>query len=197
MTKTTQTFGLLSVAAATLITACAQQPATDGAAIEVTEVTADTPAKKVKLAPPITTVKPGASVTFSHPEVKTLAVGDNGAVEITVNEGYPSGTLTLEASGDDGLEVFGASRVVQLPMSDITTHTWRVDFQPQYDGVHYINVLATARPEAGVFETRAYAVRVNAGDWASAKAAAATPMEMLDNDTPAVILEAQETIEDR
>lgn len=197
MIKTTQTFGLLSCATAAMITACAQQPATESAAVEITEVTADASADKVTLAPPITTVKPGASVSFSHPEVKTLAVGDNGSVEITVNEGYPSGTLTLEASGGDGIEVFGASRVVQLAMSDVTTHTWRIDFQPQYDGVHYVNVLATARPEDGVFETRAYAVRVNSGDWASAKAAAATPMEMLDNDTPAVMLEAEETIEDR
>lgn len=197
MTKTKQTYGLFPVAALALAAACAQQPVTDGAVVEVTEATAETPAQKVKLAPPITTVKPGASVTFSHPDVKELAVGDNGSVEITVNEGYPSGTLTLEATGGDGLEVFGANRVVQLEMSDVTTHTWRVDFQPQSDGVHYVNVQATARPEAGVFETRAYAVRVNAGDWASAKAAAAMPMEMLDKDTPAVMLEAQETIEER
>lgn len=197
MIKTTHTLGLISFAMASLVGACAQQTATESAAVEVTEVTAETPATKVTLAPPITTVKPGASVSFSHPDVKTLAVGDNGSVEITVNEGYPSGTLTLEATGGEGLDVFGASRVAQLNMSDVTTHTWRVEFQPQTDGVHYINVQATARPEAGVFETRAYAVRVNAGEWASAKAAAATPMEMLDNETPAVMLEAQETIEER
>lgn len=93
--------------------------------------------------------------------------------------------------------MFGANRVAQLSMSDVTTHTWRLEFQPQTDGVHYINVQATARPEAGVFETRAYAVRVNAGEWASAKAQAAMPMEMLDNETPAVMLEAQETIKER
>lgn len=197
MIKTTHTFSLLSIAAVSLVAACAQQTGTDSAAVEVTEVSADTPAKKVTLAPPITTVKPGASVTFSHPAVKTLAVGDNGAVEITVNEGYPSGTLTLEATGGEGLDVFGANRVAQLSMSDVTTHTWRLEFQPQTDGVHYINVQATARPEAGVFETRAYAVRVNAGEWASAKAQAAMPMEMLDNETPAVMLEAQETIKER
>ncbi|MEL6414700.1 MAG: hypothetical protein AAFQ15_07155 [Pseudomonadota bacterium] len=197
MIKTTQRLSLLSTATALLAAACAQQPVTDTAAVDVTEVSAETPAKKVTLGPAISTVKPGASVTFSHPDVKTVAVGDNGSVEITVNEGYPSGTLTLEASGGDGLDVFGANRVVQLGMSDVTTHTWRVDFQPQSDGVHYINVQATARPEDGVFETRAYAVRINAGAWVNAKAEAATPMEMLDNETPAVMLEAQETIEER
>ena len=193
MIKTTQTFGLLSIATTSLLVACAQQPTST----EVTEVTAETPAKKVTLGAPISTVKPGASVTFSHSAVKTAEVGENGSVEVTVNEGYPTGTLTLEATGGDGLEVFGANRVVDLGMSDATTHTWRIDFQPRSDGVHYINVQATARPEAGVFETRAYAVRVNAGEWASAKAAAAKPVEMLDGDTPAVMLEAQETIEER
>ena len=197
MIKTTQTFGLLSMATVSLVTACAQQSGSDSAVIEVTEVTAETPTKKVTLGPAISTIKPGASVTFSHSDVKSAAVGENGSVEITVNEGYPSGTLTLEATGGDGLEVFGANRVVELGMSDATTHAWRIDFQPQSDGVHYINVQATARPDDGVFETRAYAVRVNAGDWASAKAAAAKPMEMLDNDTPAVMLEAQEIIEER
>ena len=197
MNKTTPTFSLISIAATSLVVACAQQPVADSATTEITEVTADTPAKKVTLGSPMTTVKPGASVTFSHPDVKTAAVGENGSVEITVNEGYPSGTLTLEATGGEGLDVFGANRVAQLNMSDVTTHAWRIEFQPQTDGVHYINVQATARPEAGVFETRAYAVRVNAGDWAAAKAQAATPMEMLDNETPAVMLNAQETIEER
>ena len=195
MTKTGKLFGLLTLGAGVLLASCTQQPTSVATPNDGAEVPADAAARKVILAPPISTVKPGASVTFSHEAVKTLDVGENGAVTITVNEGYPTGTLTLEATGGDGLEVFGATRVTEVAMSDVTTHTWRVDFQPQAAGVHYVNVLATARPGPGVIETRAYAVRVNADNWASAKAEAAMPTEMLSDDTPAVMLKAEETIE--
>lgn len=195
MTKTGNLFGLLLLSLGVVVASCTQQPASDATPNSGAEVAADAAARKVMLAPAISTVKPGASVTFSHQAVKTLEVGENGAVTITVNEGYPTGTLTLEATGGDGLEVFGATRVTEVAMSDVTTHSWRVDFQPQSAGVHYVNVLATAKPEPGVIETRAYAVRVNAGDWANAKAEAAMPTEMLSDDMPAVMLKAEETIE--
>ena len=195
MTKTGNLFGLLTLSAGLLVASCAQQPASDVTLADGAEIATDAAPSKVVLAPAISTVKPGASVTFSHQAVKTLEVGENSAVTITVNEGYPTGTLTLEATGGDGLEVFGATRVTEVAMSDVTTHSWRVDFQPQSAGVHYVNVLATARPGPGVIETRAYAVRINAGDWASAKAEAAMPTEMLSDDMPAVMLKAEETIE--
>ena len=186
---------LLMLSATVLTAACTQQSDNEVAQFDVSEAGADAAERKIILAPPISTVKPGAAVTFSHADVKSIEVGENSAVTITVNEGYPSGTLTLEATGGAGLDVFGATRVLEVAMADVTTHTWRVDFQPQSDGVHYVNVLATARPEPGVFETRAYAVRVNAGSWASAQTQKATPTEMLEDDTPAIMLKADETIE--
>lgn len=185
----------LPLSAALLFAACAQESVNDTASVDVVEPSQQAQVSEVRLAPPITTVKPGASVTFTHDAVKPIEVGENGSVTITVHEGYPFGTLSLEASGGAELEVFGAERQVQLDMADATSHTWRLDFQPQSDGVHYINILATARPEAGMLSTRAFAVRVNAGDWQAAKAKTGLEMQMLEDDTPAVILEARETIE--
>lgn len=191
MTKSARVLGLSSLALGVFVSACAQHSGeTVSTATELTEA-------KVQLAPPITTVKPGASVTFSHPAVKSLDIGENGSVTLTVNEGYPSGVLTLEASGEEGIEVFGAGAIARIDMADATTHSWRVDFQATADGVHYVQVMATAEPKGGLVERRAYAVRVNAGDWASAQAKtqAEKPMLMLEGDVAAVTMEAQETIE--
>lgn len=187
--------GVLPLTAALFLAACAQDSASDIAAAELQTASHPAPANKVTLAPPITTVKPGASVTITHDDVKPLELGETGSVTVTVHEGYPFGTLSLEATGAEGLDIFGAERAVQLDMADVTSHTWRLNFQPQTDGVHYINLLATARPESGVVETRAFAVRVNAGDWLAAKAKTGLEMQMLENDTPAVMLEAREFIE--
>ena len=78
--------------AAALLGACAQQQTAEPAAADpVVDVAVSRSSSKIKLAPPITTIKPGASVTFSHDPVGTIATGENGSVTLTVNEGYPAG----------------------------------------------------------------------------------------------------------
>jgi len=187
----------LAVSAAALLGACVQQQAADPATTDIAAESPATQATKVKLAPPITTIKPGASVTFSLDRAKPITVGENGAVTLTVNEGYPIGILHLKASGSPGLNVFGAQKVAQMDMSSGTSHTWRIDYSADADGLYFINILATAEPEAGFSEMRAHSVRVPIGDWqsAQAKVKAAQDMEMLPDGEPAVILEAQETTE--
>lgn len=189
MTKRTLWIGSFAILAGAALTACSQSKAPEPAVF-------DRPT--IKLAPPIATVKPGASVTFSHSDVKPVQIGENGAVVITVNEGYPSGIMTLQASAQNGLAVFGASTTLRADMADKTTHEWRVDFQGETDGVHYISVVAEVAPKGGVVETRAYAVRIEVGDWqaAQAKISAETVTEMMPSGESAVILDAQETIQE-
>lgn len=187
----------VSIGAVSLLAACAQQQTAEPILAEAEVLTPSATSKDVKLAPPITTVKPGASVTFSLDEAKPIAVGENGAVTLTVNEGYPSGVLRLKASGGNGLNVFGAQKEAQMDMSSGTSHTWRIDYSADADGVYLINIIATAEPEPGFAEMRAHSVRVKIGDWqtAQAKVSAATATEMLPSGERAVILEAQETTE--
>ncbi|MCR9270582.1 MAG: hypothetical protein NXH72_11380 [Hyphomonadaceae bacterium] len=186
---------LFGAAAATTLglalSACTQSAATD------LELATERTETSVKLAPPITTVKPGASVTFSTPTVKPVEIGENGSVVVTVNEGYPSGTLILSATGATGLAVFGASRTMRVDMSNATTHEWRIDFQGETDGVHYINIMATAEPKGGLSETRAHAVRIEVGDWqtAQAKLKSEKDMQMMLSGEAAILLPAEETIE--
>lgn len=184
----------LSFSAAILLAACAQQvsePVQSAAATESTDA-----AKPVTLAPPITTIKPGASVTFSVDEAETIMVGENGSVTLTVNEGYPSGVLHLKASGGNGLSVFGAERVARMDMASGTSHQWRIDYSADADGVYLINILATAELD-GFSEMRAHSIRVKVGNWQTAKAEAdaARKTAILPDGERAVILPAEETIE--
>lgn len=187
----------VSISAATLLAGCAQQQSAEPALADTVASASSATSKSVKLAPPITTVKPGASVTFSLDEAKPITVGENGAVTLIVSEGYPEGVLRLKASGGSGLNVFGAQRQAQFDMSSGTSHTWRIDYSADADGVYLINIIATAEPEPGFSEMRAHSVRVKVGDWqaAQAKVSAATATEMLPTGEPAVILEAEETTE--
>ena len=190
--------GLMTISfGAALVAACAQQQTIEPNVTELAEADASTTSKQVKLAPPITTIKPGASVTFSLDEAKPIARGENGSITLTVNEGYPEGVLHLKASGGNGLNVFGAERLAQKDMSNGTSHAWRIDYSADVDGGYLINILATAEPEPGFTEMRAHSVRVKVGDWqtAQAKVQAARQTQTLPDGERATILEAQETVE--
>jgi plastocyanin len=152
---------------------------------------------RVALGPAVSTIKPGASVRFSHETSGPVPVDGTGYVTITVNEGYPYGTLELVASANSGLEVRGTSASHVVNMADGTAHSWRVDYQGLTDGVHYLNVMAVAKPTADAGEMRAYAVRVEVGDWKAVQAErdAAKPMEALADGEMAIMMQAEETIE--
>lgn len=188
---------ILSAGLGMTLVACSQAgvaPDAEGQ-IEPTVTTAET--KTVTLAPPITTVKPGASVTFSHTVAGPVLAGDNASVQVTVNEGYPAGTMTLEASSIPGLDVFGAGVTARKDMSVGTTHGWRIDFEAANDGVYYLPVLATVAPDGGLVSQRAYAVRIEVGDWKAveAKVEAAKSLQALPTGEMAMIMQAEETIE--
>jgi len=184
----------ISLSAVSLaLVACAAPSSNEASVQPDTTVSEVNDQSAAKLGPAISTIKPGASVSFSHQTSGPVQVDGNGYVTLTINEGYSSGLLALAASSDDGLEVTGSSASTSLNMADGTTHSWRVDFRGLTDGVHYLNVLATA--DTG--ETRGYAARIEVGDWKTAEAAreAAKPMEMQEDGEMAVVLEAEETIE--
>lgn len=192
--------GLLICLGAASVWGCVQQQA--GETLETAEsVTpetselADSADAKVVLSAPISTIKPGASVSVSHENLKPIAAGETGTFMVTVNEGYPVGTLTLRATGGDGLNVFGAETTRRVDMASGTTHAWRLSYSAEADGLYYINLFATAEPEAGIETARSFAVRVEVGDWQAAKTEVeAASMTTLSTGEPAVILEAQETI---
>ena len=185
-----------SLAAISLIgalTGCMQHSASQGAA----EPEAANTAIVTQLAPPVQTKKPAPPLSFSHEMSDLVGAGETGTVTFTVNEGYPFGTLILEAKGGDGLDVFGASVTTSQDMSNTTTHLWQVNYTAVEDGLYRLHVTATANVDEAVSDARAYAVEVKVGNWQSAasKTTAKATMEMQSDGEPAVILEAEETID--
>ncbi|MEO0607993.1 MAG: hypothetical protein AAFY82_07160 [Pseudomonadota bacterium] len=197
MTLRTPLFASTLMTLAFLFGACAETAigAPQEAVTEITPV--PKPAQKVVLQSPITTRKPGAAVTFSNEEIAVIDAGQTGSVTLTVNEGYPDGDLRLSASSDPGLSVFGIDREKLVNMADGHSHRWILNYSAETDGVYYIHVFATADRGPGASVSRASAVRVNIGDWQAAKALAepTSNKTVLANDEPAIIMEAEETIE--
>ena len=184
----------ISLSAVSLVLAACAAPATNEVSVQSGPTLAAANEKPAaKLGPAISTIKPGASVSFSHETSGPVQVDGNGYVTLTINEGYTAGVLSLAASSDDGLEVAGTSANTSMNMSDGGTHSWRVDFRGLADGVHNLNVMATA--DTG--ETRGYAIRIEVGDWKTVEDArkAAKPMQEQADGEMAIILEAEETIE--
>lgn len=181
-------FGLSAMAVTLGLAACTQT-----APIEQTEQTEP----NVTLAPLIATVKPGASVTFTHDVPEGLSSGNTSAINVVINEGYPSGILTIVATTKPGLSLLGGELSAQFDMAERTTHTWDIDFLAEMDGVHYLNLMATVEPKNGLTEHRAHAIRIEVGDWKSVEDArkAAKPMQEQADGEMAIILEAEETIE--
>ena len=134
---------------------------------------------------------------FSHDTPDEVASGEIGVVMITVNEGYPFGTLKLEASGSEGLDVFGATATTSLDMADVTTHTWQVNYAASEDGVYSIYATASAEVDERVSDSRAYAVEVKVGNWqdAQSKPQERATTQTLSDGSTVVILEAEEVIE--
>ncbi|MEL7041421.1 MAG: hypothetical protein AAGL90_07845 [Pseudomonadota bacterium] len=189
-----------------LIAAACVDPAADGsnagqAAVTATPIATpqDTAEKKIRLGAPFQTVKPGASVSFRHDPPVAVNAGENGAVTLHVSEGYPHGTMTLKAIGDRGLEVFGSTVTQRVDMAGATTHAWQVNYSADADGVYYLGVVATVDLGDELSQSRAHTVRLQIGDWqpAQAKAEAERSVERLSDGAPAIIMNAEETIERR
>lgn len=150
---------------------------------------------KIKLAPAVQTIKPGASVTMTHKFLGNAAAGENGAIDVKLFEGYPSGTLFLNATGSEGLNVFGAQAGSRFDMTGNTEHTVRLNYRAATDGVYYVNLMLTAEPSAGETELRAHSIRVEVGDWQSAVAKQEKPNLKTNDDGQAmVIMDAEETV---
>ncbi|WOR13713.1 hypothetical protein RYZ27_08020 [Hyphomonas sp. FCG-A18] len=190
MDRMKTTLGALT-ATILLLAGCSQTALQDQQA--VTETAKEEPAK---LGPPIKTVKPGAGIALDYELAGPVAAGENGSVTLTLTELYLEGSLIVEARGDDGLEVFGSEASSRFDLASADTHTMRVEYRAETDGVYYIGLMATVTTADGQQETRAHSVRVDIGDWQAAEAKAEKPqVEVSESGEAMVILEAEETTE--
>ncbi len=180
----------LALAAALLTTACAQQTASEQTGSATLEARADKPAPEM-----YATVKPGAAVEITHTQRAPVDPGDRGTVDLIITEGYSSGLLTLEVSGDDGISVQGASVSQSFQMADQSSHKWSINFGAEAEGIQYLRIRATATPDDGPASARSFAIQVDVGDITKASAQKTNDATITPTGEAVIIMEAQETIE--
>ena len=179
----------LSIIAAAVLAACTA-PADE----QTQTTTAQAPATME--APEFATVKPGAAVAFSHRLPSLIKVGDWVDAELIVREAYRQGTLRVEIRADEGLQVAPASALMRVDMAGRSTHSWPVRFQATADGVYYLHVFAEVEDAGEISNRRSYAIRVPVGD-VTVNQKPAAKMGETDTGQTVVIMEAEETIEER
>ncbi|MEM1087640.1 MAG: hypothetical protein AAGH90_07920 [Pseudomonadota bacterium] len=141
-------------------------------------------------------IKQGADIVIESSVAGSAAAGENGTATLSVIEPYSGGTLTLVATGSEGLNVFGAETTAQMDMSQGGPHSVRLDYSADTDGVYYINIVTTASLPDGSEDNRAHAVRVEIGDWESVvEKQKSAQVELSADGEAVVIMEAEETIE--
>jgi len=178
-----------------LATACSQH-ASETIETATTEATiSDSAVKKVGSNNPSQrgTAKPGVSVNFTHQFRTTPATNQYGVVEVDVSQRYQSGTLYLTAiSGSENIEITSAGSTMQINMEDTDSKIWDISFKPTADGVHFINISATAKWDDAPDAIRTYSIRVETGD---SQSLPPSKTETLSTGESAVMMEAEETIE--
>ena len=172
---------ILAASAAFSIAACAQ-PSASGNALQDSEHS-------------VATVKPGASIKFSHAMRGAISVNTPEIIELTIDEPYSGGALWLQASGDDGLSVLSGEAPVRFDMYSVSQHKWSVRVSAQAAGVYYLNVFAAVEPEGRSKSMRTYAVRIEVGDASSMikKKSSSVASQSSDGEL-VIILEADEEI---
>lgn len=175
-----------AIAAAALIAACAaEKPANDIAAAAGRENAA---------AGVDGARKPGAAVDISAVQRAAVDPGEIGVLEVTFAESYAGGTMTVTATGSEGLEILPPEPRTTMAMGDLKDHRWDISFRAAAPGVYYIDLSIAASEAGGAPEMRSHSVRVTVGD-AAAAAKPAAPATTIDGE-PVVIMEAEETVKD-
>ena len=138
------------------------------------------------------TVKPGANIEFRSELREELFPGDAGAVEITILEGYPGGTMTVTAAASDGIALFTTIDEATFDMSEGRAHDWTVFVDTEEAGRFYVNLVARVDTPIGTF-TRTYAAPVQVGPVDKSNAEAA-PSQKNAAGQSVIMMQAEETI---
>ncbi len=138
--------------------------------------------------------KPGAAVEVIAAQRAAVDPGEIGVVEVTFAESYDGGTMTVTATGSEGLEILPPEPKTTMAMGDKKDHRWDISFRAATAGVYYIDLSIAAAEAGGAPEMRSHSVRVTVGEPAAA-AKPATQATTIDGE-PVVIMEAEETVQD-
>lgn len=190
MTKNKLITTLLISSAALILQACSSNSTTEA---NVTEAKID-PVKSAAVKDIKSYVKPGAAVSFGSNYDGETGIGETEDIQITINEQYGSGTLTVNVSTDDGLSL--VSGVTQFDFSMDSDDDMVIDLSvnAQTAGKYYINLQALADTGNGQVMPRTQSIAVYVGNKADYKKPKNTLKIEETGDGKVIVMDAQETI---
>ncbi len=138
-------------------------------------------------------LKSGAAVRFNHEMRAAVDAGEDGVVELIIDERYDEGRLDIEAVATGGVSLSASSASTSMALAGTSRHIWDIYFTAEDNGVHYIDVRATVTVAGDVVGSRSYSVPVKVGNAAAPSAKSSAKVDRDADGNPIIIMEAEET----
>ena len=137
-------------------------------------------------------LKPGASISYEHNLPTDIDPGQSVVFQLTLNESYNSGTMTVDIRSQGDVQIFPSSAYSQFDMSTGREHVMDVSVTVGSSGRHYIHVQAMADNGHGQPMPRIFSIPVQSGSATALKPH--SKMITTANGDNIIVMEAQEVI---
>ena len=150
-------------------------------------------ANNVKSSKPHNYLKPGASISYTHNLPKDLAPGETAVFQLTLDESYETGIMSVDIRGEGDVQVFPSSSRASFDMSSASSHVMDVSVTVGSAGRHYLNVRALANTANGQPMPRIFSIPVQSGPVKAMKPH--DNMQKTATGENIIVMEAQEVIQ--
>ena len=152
------------IAGALLVSAsCSAKPSQSSQVTVKTSAPHHHRANNVKSSKPHNYLKPGAGISYTHNLPKDLAPGETAVFQLTLDESYETGIMSVDIRGEGDVQVFPSSSRASFDMSAANTHVMDVSVTVGSSGRHYLNVRALANTANGQSMPRIFSIPVQSG----------------------------------
>ena len=172
---------------------CSAKPSQSNHATVISSATHHHTANNVKSSKPHNYLKPGAGISYAHNLPKDLAPGETVVFQLTLDESYEAGIMSVDIRGEGDVQVFPSSSRASFDMSSANTHVMDVSVTVGSSGRHYLNVRALANTANGQPMPRIFSIPVQSGPVKAMKPH--DNMQKTATGENIIVMEAQEVIQ--
>ena len=172
---------------------CSAKPSQSSHATVKSSVAHHHSTNNVKSSKPHNYLKPGAGISYAHNLPKDLAPGETAVFQLTLDESYEAGTMSVDIRGEGDVQVFPSSSQASFDMSSASTHVMDVSVTVGSLGRHYLNVQALAYTANGQPMPRIFSIPVQSGPVQAMKPH--KNMQKTATGENIIVMEAQEVIQ--
>lgn len=144
------------------------------------------------------TIKPGAAAQFSHVVKQAAKAGGRGVLEVTLDERYAEGWISVSVTASPGLVLTPVNQDKTFEMTGAGPHVFDIYFRAEAPGAHYLNFIAQTDEASGLSAPRSYSAAIPVkgdGGAPAASKSAAPAFGVSETGETLIMMEAEETIE--